>query len=207
MSERALEPSDLHPWRPRIVRPQPEVDADVATAAAVQLLSALGLDLADENLAETPRRMAHALIELTSSPPFELTTFPNEEGYDELVVVRDIPMRSVCEHHILPFVGVAHIGYLPGERILGLSKFARMVEFHARRPQTQERLTKEIADHLNAELHPRGVGVVIQAEHSCMSIRGAQAVGARTSTSALFGQLRDDPRTRAEFLSLARGTV
>lgn len=204
MTQQATETAALHRWRPRVVRERPEADLAAATGAAAALLQAIGLDLTDESLVETPRRMAAALIEMTSSPAFELTTFPNDEGYDELVMVRDIPVRSVCEHHVLPFVGVAHVGYLPGERILGLSKFARMVEFHARRPQTQERLTKRIADHLAAELAPRGIGVVIHAEHTCMSIRGAQAVGARTSTSALFGLLRDDPRTRAEFLALTR---
>ncbi|WP_221933176.1 GTP cyclohydrolase I FolE [Tessaracoccus rhinocerotis] len=205
MSERALEPEPLHNWRPRVVAERPTADLAAATDAAAALLTALGLDLTDEGLVETPGRMAATLLEMTSSPPFELTTFPNDEGYDELVMVRDIPVRSVCEHHVLPFVGVAHVGYLPGERILGLSKFARMVEFHARRPQTQERLTKRIADHLASALHPRGVGVVIHAEHTCMSIRGALAVGARTTTSALFGLLRDDPRTRSEFLALTRG--
>ena len=190
--------------RTRVSHTRPEVDPGAAERAAADLLTALGLDLTDENLAETPRRMAHALIEMTSGPDFELTTFPNEEGYDELVLVRDIVLQSVCEHHMLPFVGVAHIGYLPGERILGLSKFARMVELHARRPQTQERLTQRIADHLQDQLAPRGVGVVIEAEHTCMSLRGARSPGARTTTSALFGRLRDDPRSRAEFLSLTR---
>nr|WP_239460179.1 GTP cyclohydrolase I FolE [Nocardioides daejeonensis] len=183
-----------------------EVDAGAAEAAAAQLLAALGLDLTDENLAETPRRMAHALIEMTLGAEFELTTFPNDEGYDELVMVQDIALQSICEHHMLPFVGIAHIGYLPGERILGLSKFARMVELHARRPQTQERLTKRIADHLEAELAPRGIGVVIEAEHTCMSLRGARNPSARTTTSAMFGKLRDDPRSRAEFLALTRST-
>lgn len=190
--------------RPRIVRPAEEVDAVAAVRAAAALLTALGLDLTDENLVETPRRMAHALIEMTHAPAFDFTTFPNDEGYDELVVVTDIPVHSLCEHHMLPFTGVAHIGYLPGDRILGLSKFARMVEFHARRPQTQERLTKRIADHLRTALAPRGVGVVIAAEHSCMALRGARTPGARTTTSALFGRLREDPRSRAEFLELAR---
>jgi GTP cyclohydrolase IA len=190
-------------WRARITHTRPEVDPGAAEQAAADLLTALGLDLTDENVSETPRRMAQALIEMTSGPDFELTTFPNDEGYDELVVVQDIQLQSVCEHHLLPFVGVAHIGYLPGDRILGLSKFARMVELHARRPQTQERLTKRIADHLQDELRPRGVGVVIAAEHTCMSLRGARTPGARTTTSALFGRLRDDPRSRAEFLALA----
>ena len=190
-------------WRARITHTRPEVDPGAAERAAADLLTALGLDLTDENVAETPRRMAQALIEMTSGPEFELTTFPNDEGYDELVVVQDIQLQSVCEHHMLPFVGVAHIGYLPGDRILGLSKFARMVELHARRPQTQERLTKRIADHLQEQLRPRGVGVVIAAEHTCMSLRGARTPGARTTTSALFGRIRDDPRSRAEFLALA----
>ena len=190
-------------WRARITHTRPEVDPGAAEQAAADLLTALGVDLTDENVSETPRRMARALIEMTSGPDFELTTFPNDEGYDELVVVQDIQLQSVCEHHMLPFVGVAHIGYLPGDRILGLSKFARMVELHARRPQTQERLTKRIADHLQDELRPRGVGVVIAAEHTCMSLRGARTPGARTTTSALFGRLRDDPRSRAEFLALA----
>lgn len=192
------------PGRTLIGRAHPGADPEAAEHAAAALLRALGLDLGDEDLVETPRRMAHALIEMTSGPAFELTTFPNDEEYDELVLVRDIAMQSVCEHHMLPFVGVAHIGYLPGERILGLSKFARMVELHARRPQTQERLTKRIADHLRAELAPKGVGVVIEAEHTCMSLRGARSPGARTITSALFGDLRDDPRSRAEFLALTR---
>jgi GTP cyclohydrolase IA len=190
--------------RLRVARSLPDIDRTAVTEAATTLLDALGLDLADENLAETPRRMADALIEMTSGPEFDLTTFANHEEYDELVVVSDIPIQSLCEHHILPFVGVAHVGYLPGERILGLSKFARMVEFHARRPQTQERLTKAIADHLEQVLAPRGVGVVIEAEHTCMSLRGARTPGTRTTTSTLFGLLRDDPRSRSEFLELTR---
>jgi GTP cyclohydrolase I len=137
-------------------------------------------------------------------PEFDLTTFDNAAGYDELVVVSDIPLRSLCEHHLLPFTGVAHVGYLPGERILGLSKFARAVDFFARRVQTQERLTVQIAEHLQERLAPAGVGVVIEAEHTCMSLRGARAEGARTVTAALRGRLRDDPSARAEFLSLTR---
>ena len=193
-------------WRARVTRPQLEVDVAAAEQAAADLLAALGLDLGDDNLTETPRRMAHALIEMTTGPDFELTTFPNDDDYDELVLVRDIRLQSMCEHHMLPFVGVAHVGYIPGERIVGLSKLARMVELHARRPQTQERLTKRIADHLRTGLAPRGVGVVIEAEHTCMGLRGARTPGARTTTSALFGSLRDDPRTRTEFLALTRST-
>jgi GTP cyclohydrolase I len=191
--------------RPRVARAvSPGTDPGAAERAAADLLAALGLDLHEDHLAETPRRMARALLEMTTVPDFDLTTFPNDEGYDELVLVRDIPVQSLCEHHVLPFVGVAHVGYLPADRILGLSKFARMVTFHARRPQTQERLTKQVADDLHERLRPRGVGVVIEAEHTCMSLRGARAPGTRTLTSTLFGQLRDDPRSRAEFLSLTR---
>lgn len=193
-------------WRPRIAPARKPADPVAAELAAAELLKALGLDLTNENIVDTPRRMAHALMEMTQPHEFELTTFPNDEEYDELVLVQDIPVKSLCEHHMLPFTGVAHVGYLPGERILGLSKFARMVDFHARQPQTQERLTKQIADHLQRELQPRGVGVVIEAEHTCMSLRGAQAPGTHTVTSALFGLLRDDSRSRAEFLALTRRT-
>jgi GTP cyclohydrolase I len=134
--------------------------------------------------------------------PFSFTSFPNEEGYDELVLVRDIPFQSLCMHHLLPFHGVAHVGYLPAERIVGLSKLARVVEFFARNLQLQERLTTEIAECLQARLEPKGVGVVLEAEHLCMSLRGHEVNGARTVTSALEGIVRDDPRTREEFLSL-----
>jgi GTP cyclohydrolase I len=191
-------------WRPRITHRLREIDADELEQAAAAFLAALGVDLGDPNVVETPRRMAHAYTEMLTVSEFHMTTFPNAEGYDELVLVENIPIQSLCEHHMLPFVGIAHVGYLPGERILGLSKFARLVEFHARHPQTQERLTKRIADHLQQQLSPRGVGVVVEAEHTCMSLRGARVAGARTVTSALFGQLRDDPASRGEFLSLAR---
>jgi GTP cyclohydrolase I len=148
--------------------------------------------------------MAHAYADMLTVDEFDFTTFPNDEGYDELVLVQDIPLRSLCEHHMLPFVGVAHIGYLPDQRILGLSKLARVVDFFSHRPQTQERLTKQIAEHLQDQLSPRGVGVVVAAEHSCMTLRGVRAAGSRTVTSALFGALREDPSSRAEFLSLTR---
>lgn len=197
-----------YPLRPRVV-PEPTggvVDVEAAERAAADLLHALGLDLTRESLVDTPGRMARALLELTRPEEFDLTTFTNDEGYDELVLVRDIPVRSLCEHHMLPFVGVAHVGYLPDRRILGLSKFARMVELHARRPQTQERLTKAVADHLQHALSPAGVGVVIEAEHTCMTLRGARASGTRTLTSTVLGRLREDPSSRAEFLALTRRT-
>ena len=146
--------------------------------------------------------MVRAYAELFDSEPFRLTTFPNDEGYDELVLARGIPFRTVCEHHMLPFFGVAQVGYLPGERIVGLSKLARVVQHYAARPQTQERLTKQVANCLATRLHPRGTGVVLEAEHTCMTLRGVQARGSTTVTSALLGTLRDDARSRAEFLAL-----
>ncbi|WP_307848565.1 GTP cyclohydrolase I FolE [Microbispora oryzae] len=183
---------------------QPDADVDLAAAerAAGDFLRALGISTESESLRETPARMAQAYAELFTPHPFDLTTFPNEEGYDELVLARDIPIRSVCEHHLLPFVGVAHVGYLPGERILGLSKLARVLEHFARRPQVQERLTKQVADWLTVQLRPKGVGVVIAAEHTCMTLRGVRATGSTTVTSTLSGALREDPRSRQEFFAL-----
>ncbi len=182
-------------------RPE-EMDLAAAELAAGQFLRALGVGTDSESLRGTPGRMARAYAELFTPTPFELTTFPNDNGYDELVLARSIPVRSVCEHHLLPFVGTAHIGYLPGRRILGLSKLARVLEHFARRPQVQERLTKQVADWLEAHLEPAGVGVVIEAEHTCMTLRGVQATGARTVTSTLLGTLRGDPASRQEFLAL-----
>ena len=182
--------------------PDPESGLEAATVAAKQFLEALGVSTDGPGLRESPSRMARAYAEMLSPRSFELTTFPNDEKYDELVVVKDIPLQSLCEHHLLPFTGVAHIGYLPGERILGLSKFARVVELFARRPQVQERLTQQVATWLDDQLGPKGVGVVIEAEHSCMSLRGVRARGARTTTSALHGLLREDARSRHEFFAL-----
>jgi GTP cyclohydrolase I len=194
------EPSPL-----RSVALSPDLAPDVAAAeaAARDLLVALGADLADESLADTPRRVAAAFVELLTPQPFEATTFPNE-GYDEMVVATSIPFHSLCEHHLLSFHGVAHVGYLPGERIIGLSKLGRVVDLFARRLQVQERMTMQIADWLERELQPKGIGVVLEAEHLCMSLRGVQKPGTRTVTSALRGLVRDDPRTRQEFLGLAR---
>jgi GTP cyclohydrolase I len=178
------------------------VDLASAERAAADLLAALGADLDSEHLRETPRRVAQAYAELLTPMPFSPTTFPNEEGYDELVLVRDIPFQSLCAHHLLPFEGTAHIAYLPGERIIGLSKLGRVVDLFARDLQLQERLTTQVADWLEQRLKPRGVGVIVQAEHLCMSLRGVQKPGALTVTSALRGTVKDDPRTRQEFLSL-----
>jgi GTP cyclohydrolase I len=186
----------------RVVRDDPPIDILGAQAAVRALLVALGQDVDAEELVDTPRRVAHAYAELLTPRPFNLTTFPNDEGYDELVLARSIPFQSLCQHHLLPFHGVAHVGYLPGERILGLSKLARTVELFARGLQVQERLTKQIADWLAAHLAPQGVGVVLEAEHQCMSMRGVRAHGSKTVTSSLHGLLRDDARTRQEFFAL-----
>ena len=186
----------------RVVADIQTIDADAAEQAVRDLLRALGRDPGSGDLADTPRRVAGAFAEFLTPVPFDLTTFPNDEGYDELVLARDIPFRSLCEHHLLPFGGVAHVGYLPDERILGLSKLARIVDRFASDLQTQERLTKQVADWLDQNLAPKGVGVVIEADHACVSLRGVRARGARTFTSALHGLLRDDSRSRQEFLSL-----
>ena len=185
--------------------PDGRVDLERAEAAARELLEALGADLTDEGLRDTPRRVAAAYAELLTPEPFDMTTFPNDEGYDELVVVRDIPFHSLCMHHLLPFHGTATVAYIPGERIIGLSKLARVVDHFARDLQVQERLTQQVADWLELRLQPRGVGVVLHAEHMCMSLRGVQKPGARTTTSALHGLIREDARTRAEFLALTEG--
>src|SRR4051794_32120741 len=182
------------------------VDHPGVQRAARELLRALGADVDSEGLQETPRRVADAYAELLSPRPFRATTFPNDDGYDELIVAQAIPFHSLCMHHLLPFHGVAHVGYLPGERIIGLSKLGRVVELFARDLQIQERLTTQIAGWLQRELEPKGVGVVLEAEHLCMSLRGVQKFGSRTVTSALHGLVRDDPRTRQEFLALATGT-
>jgi len=187
---------------PHQTRTGPMCDLEAAERAAAAFLGALGVDLDAEGLDETPGRMARAYAELLTPRDFLPTSFPNDEGYDELVLARSIPMQSVCEHHLLPFTGVAHVGYLPGQRILGLSKLARVVEHFARRPQVQERLTKQVADWLEMTLEPAGVGVVIEAEHQCMTLRGVRAAGSKTITSTLLGTLRHDPRSRAEFFDL-----
>ncbi|WP_378790256.1 GTP cyclohydrolase I FolE [Nonomuraea fastidiosa] len=179
------------------------VDLEAARRAVTDLLTALGRDAHSPHLADTPKRVAHAYAEMLTPREFDLTTFPNEEGYDELVLARDIPVQSLCEHHLLPFHGVAHVGYLPGDRILGLSKLARVVELFARDLQVQERLTKQVADWLQQHLAPKGVGVVIEAEHMCMSMRGVRVPGSRTVTSALQGVLREDARSRQEFFALS----
>jgi GTP cyclohydrolase I len=186
----------------RVVHDGSTVDLAAAERAAADFLHALGMDTTAESLRDTPRRMASAYAELLRPSPFNLTTFPNDEGYDELVLARAIPVHSVCEHHLLPFIGVAHVGYLPGERILGLSKLARVVGHFARRPQVQERLTSQIADLLLERLEARGVIVVLECEHLCMEMRGIRKVGARTITSAVRGAFQTDGKVRAEAMAL-----
>ena len=189
----------------RVVHDREEVNLPAAERAVRDLLLALGRDPGSPHLADTPRRVAKSLTEMLTPREFNLTTFPNDECYDELVLARSIPVQSLCEHHMLPFTGVAHVGYLPGERILGLSKLARVVELFARDLQVQERLTVQVASWLQEHLAPKGVGVVIEAEHMCMSMRGVQARGTQTITSAVHGVLREDGRSRQEFFTLARG--
>jgi GTP cyclohydrolase I len=193
---------DRGPTPLRVVRDRAAVDLKAIERAVADLLRGLGRDPDGPHLAETPRRVAAAYAELLTAPQFDLTTFPNDEGYNELVLATAIPVQSLCEHHLLPFSGVAHIGYLPGDQILGLSKLVRVLDLFARDLQVQERLTQQVADWLQENLAPRGIGVVIEAEHQCMSLRGVRARGARTTTSALHGLLREDARSRQEFFAL-----
>jgi GTP cyclohydrolase IA len=187
---------------PRRRMPTTAVDLAAAQHAVRDLLIALGCDTSDEGLVETPRRVATTLAELITPQPFTMTTFANTEGYDELVLARAIPFHSLCQHHLLPFIGVAHVGYVPTDRLVGLSKVARVVDHFARGLQVQERLTTQIAACLHDELKPKGVGVVLEAEHLCMSLRGVQKPGTKTVTSSLLGTLRHDARAREEFLAL-----
>jgi GTP cyclohydrolase IA len=188
------------------LRTAPRMDRPRAERAVAELLAALGYPVEGEHRAKTPERVASALAEMLTPTAFLPTTFPNDEGYDELVVARQVPFRSLCEHHLLPFYGNAHVGYLPGARIVGLSKLARVVEHFASGLQVQERLTQQIADWLHGHLGARGAGVVVEAEHLCMSLRGVRARGSRTVTSVLRGDMRTDARTRDEFLALTRNS-
>lgn len=176
--------------------------------AVREMLIAVGEDPQREGLRDTPSRVANMYSELLAG----MTADPNEhlrvfhEDYDEIVLLKDIPFFSVCEHHLMPFIGTAHVAYLPAGRVLGLSKIARIVDAYAKRLQVQERLTNEIADFLMSSLGPKGVAVVLEASHSCMTIRGIKKPGSTLVTSALRGGFKKDPRTRAEVLSLINGT-
>lgn len=182
---------------------EPERELERAETAARQMLDALGVDLDRDDVKETPRRLVQMYDELLTPQPFVPTSFENSGGYDEIVLAKGIPFTSLCAHHLLPFHGVAHVGYLPGGRIIGLSKLARVVHYFARSLQIQERLTKQVADWLQDTLQPHGVGVVLEAEHQCMTLRGVQATGSKTITSTMYGLLRKNVATREEFLALA----
>ena len=204
MTSTELAESTPRPRQLHAVTPDEPIDggsiATGAIAAVGALLTALGRDVESPHLAETPRRFADAFIELLTPRPFAVTTFPNDEHYDELVVVADIPFTSLCEHHLLPFRGVAHIGYVPGDRLVGLSKLARVVELFAHDLQVQERLTLQIADWIDDALEPRGAGVVVEAEHLCMSLRGVQVEGTRTDDELVAVRARRRS-PRREFLA------
>ena len=183
------------------------IDQERVAQAARQLLEAIGEDADRPGLRDTPRRIAEAYAELFAGlyqDPLAVLGSGFEESHKEMVILKNIPFYSLCEHHLLPFHGRAHVGYVPEGRIAGASKIARVVDVFARRPQLQERLTSQVADDLQRQLDPLGVGVVIEAEHTCMSVRGARAEGAHTVTARLLGQLRENPATRAEFLALTR---
>ena len=184
------------------------MDKERRQNAVREILIAVGEDPDREGLLETPKRVANMYEEifagLTEDPKQHIKLF-NEQSNDEMVIVKDIPFYSMCEHHLLPFFGKAHIGYIPSDnKIIGLSKLARIVDNFAKKPQVQERLTSDIADFLNDNLQPKGVAVIMEAEHMCMTMRGARAAGSKTQTSALRGIMRTDAKTRAEVLSLLK---
>jgi GTP cyclohydrolase IA len=185
----------------RVVDPA-KFDLAAAERAALDLLRAIGADVDAPDLRETPRRVAASFAELVTPAEFGATLFANDGHYEELVLVRDIEFHTLCMHHLLPFHGRAHVAYLPGKCIVGISKLARVVEAFARDLQLQERLTVQIADWLEQELEPRGVGVVLSAEHTCMTIRGVRKAGSICTTSAMRGAFRTNQSTRAEFMAL-----
>jgi GTP cyclohydrolase I len=204
MTQVPAEPED------QILRLPPRVDQERAAAAVRELLIAVGEDPDRPGLQDTPVRVARAYAETFAGlwqDPGDVLATTFAEDHDEMVLVKDIPMYSTCEHHLVPFHGVAHVGYIPGEdgRVTGLSKLARLVEVYARRPQVQERMTSQIADALDDVLKPRGVLVVIEAEHLCMAMRGIRKPGATTVTSAVRGIFRDSVATRSEAMSLLLG--
>ncbi len=185
------------------------LDFERIEAAVREILIAVGEDPDREGLRETPARVARMYGEvlggLSADPRRHLKIF-NESDNDEMVTVRDIPLYSMCEHHLLPFIGVAHIAYIPRDgRVIGLSKLARIVNAFARRPPLQERPTAQLADFLEEKLEPQGVAVIIEAEHLCMTMRGARAAGSKTQTSALRGVMRTDAKSRAEVMALLTG--
>lgn len=198
-------PADL---RPEPVGPRPS--RQEAEAAVRTLLAYTGDHPQREGLLDTPKRVVAAFDELFSGyrdDPAEILdrTFSETGGYEDLVLVRDIPFHSHCEHHMMPFVGKAHIAYMPIDRVVGLSKLARLVDVYARRLQTQEHLTTQIVRTIDEVLKPRGVAVMMEAEHSCMSLRGVEKIGAQTVTTKFTGLFRDDPAEQVRFMTLVRG--
>ena len=187
---------------------RPRFEPDELTSVVARLLEELGEDPTREGLVDTPRRVADSLRFLTEGYDLDPAEIVGDavfnEDYDDLVVVRDVNFFSLCEHHLLPFFGRAHIAYLPRGRVVGLSKVPRIVDAFAHRLQLQERLTRQIAEALNEVLEPDGVGVVVEARHLCMEMRGVEKQGSETLTSCMLGTFRDDPRTRGEFLELLR---
>jgi GTP cyclohydrolase IA len=187
---------------------KPKVRADGIPELVESLLGELGEDPSRAGLKATPARVSRALRELTDGygvdPAAVVAGAVFDQDYDEMVLVKDIPFYSLCEHHMLPFFGTCHVGYLPRGRVVGLSKIPRLVEAFAHRLQLQERMTREIAEALNGAVAPRGVGVVVEARHLCMEMRGVQKTGGQLITSCMLGTFRRDARTRAEFLDLVR---
>ncbi len=190
------------------LRDEQTVDREAMAAAVRTLLQGIGEDPEREGLLKTPQRVAEALLFLTQGYSQSLESLVNgaifDEGHNEMVLVRDIDLFSMCEHHMLPFLGKAHVAYIPRQKVVGLSKLARIVEMYARRLQVQERLTRQVAEAIQTILEPQGVAVVVEASHMCMCMRGVQKPGSWTVTSAMLGVFQDDQRTREEFLSLIR---
>jgi GTP cyclohydrolase I len=184
------------------------VDKERIQRAVREIIAAVGEDASRDGLQETPRRIADMYEEIFAglrTDPYQFLGVTFDEAYSEMVVLKDIPFYSMCEHHFAPFHGVAHVAYIPSGRVVGLSKLARVVEAYARRPQVQERLTAQIADTIMEGLQPKGAAVVIQAEHTCLTMRGIKKPGAKMVTSAVRGLFKDHPPTRAEFQAILRG--
>jgi GTP cyclohydrolase IA len=198
---------NTHSGQPAQVSSAP-VDQEAMMAAVRTMIEGVGEDPEREGLLKTPKRVAEAMRFLTSGYEQSLDEIINgaifDEGHNEMVLVRDISFFSLCEHHMLPFMGRAHVAYIPNQKVVGLSKLARIVEMYSRRLQVQERLTRQVAEALNEVLEPQGVAVVMEASHMCMAMRGVQKPGSWTVTSAMVGSFQDDQKTREEFLNLIR---
>lgn len=172
--------------------------------AVTLILQGIGEDTTREGLIDTPKRYIKFLKEFCAEKIFNFTTFKNEGSRDEMIIVGEIPFFSICEHHLAPFFGTAHIAYIPGEKIVGLSKIPRVLDMFANKPQNQERITQQVADYLNKQLSPKGVAVVLKARHLCVEMRGVKKQGAQTTTSAMTGVFKTQLNTRNEFLNLIR---